>query len=104
MSNSLEHAGAILTIHLDAIRANYRLLRHRLPGAECPPVVQADAHVLGVAAVPPVPVALAGGRVAVWGAGAWAAARWAAGAAVPFWLPVRVFPPASASASAAGRW
>ena len=53
MSNSLEHAGAILTIDLDAIGANYRLLRDRFQGAECAAVVKADAYGLGVEAVAP---------------------------------------------------
>ena len=36
-------AGAILTIDLDAIAANYRILRDRLDGAACAAVVKADA-------------------------------------------------------------
>jgi alanine racemase len=42
------HAGAILTIDLDAIAANYRLLREKAPGAECACVVKADAYGLGM--------------------------------------------------------
>ena len=46
-------AGAILTIDLDAIAANYRTLRDRLDGAACAAVVKADAYGLGVEAVAP---------------------------------------------------
>jgi len=52
-----DHAGAILTIDLDAIRANYRLLRKKARGAECAAVVKADAYGLGAERVAP---ALAG--------------------------------------------
>ena len=44
-------AGAILTIRLDAIRANYRQLRDRLGGARCAGVVKADAYGLGAVEV-----------------------------------------------------
>ena len=37
-------AGALLTIDLDAIRANYRLLREKLGGTACAAVVKADAY------------------------------------------------------------
>lgn len=40
-------AGAILTIDIAALRANYRLLRARLDGAACAAVVKADAYGLG---------------------------------------------------------
>ena len=53
MSTSLEHAGAILTIDLDAICANYRLLRERFGGAEVAAVVKADAYGLGADRVAP---------------------------------------------------
>jgi alanine racemase len=43
-----EHAGAILTIDLGAIAANWRLLRDRLGGAECGAVIKADAYGLGL--------------------------------------------------------
>ena len=43
-----EHAGAILTVDLGAIAANWRLLRDRLHGAECGAVIKADAYGLGV--------------------------------------------------------
>ena len=43
-----EHAGAILTIDLGALAANYRLLRERAKGAECAAVVKADAYGLGL--------------------------------------------------------
>jgi alanine racemase len=46
-----EHAGAILTVDLGAIAANWRLLRDRLGGAECGAVVKADAYGLGLAPV-----------------------------------------------------
>jgi alanine racemase len=44
-------AGAVLTIDLAAIGANYRLLCDRLAGAECAAVVKADAYGLGAARV-----------------------------------------------------
>jgi alanine racemase len=44
-------SGAILTIDLDAIRANYRLLRARAPGATCSAVLKSDAYGLGAAPV-----------------------------------------------------
>ena len=47
------HAGAILTIDLDAIAANYRLLREKALGAECACVVKADAYGLGMDRVAP---------------------------------------------------
>jgi alanine racemase len=40
-------AGAILTIDLGAVRANYRMLRDRLGGAQCAAVVKANAYGLG---------------------------------------------------------
>ncbi len=51
------HAGVILTIDLDAIVANYRLLANRLSGASMSAVVKADGYGLGAG---PVAVALAG--------------------------------------------
>ncbi len=42
---------AILTINLDAIKANYRLLIERASGTEVAPAVKADAYGLGAAAV-----------------------------------------------------
>jgi alanine racemase len=45
---SAEHAGAILTIDLAAIGANYRLLRDKAPGAECAAAVKSNAYGLGV--------------------------------------------------------
>jgi alanine racemase len=44
-------AGAILTIDLGAIRANYRLLRGRLGSAQCGAAVKADAYGLGAVPV-----------------------------------------------------
>ncbi|UEM18529.1 alanine racemase [Skermanella mucosa] len=46
-------AGAVLTVDLDAIRANYRLLRDRLGGTACAGVVKADAYGLGASRVAP---------------------------------------------------
>jgi alanine racemase len=48
------HAGAVLTIDLDAIASNYRLLRQRAGRAACAAAVKADAYGLGA-----VPVAQA---------------------------------------------
>ncbi|MBT5108501.1 MAG: alanine racemase [Rhodospirillaceae bacterium] len=45
------HAGSLLTIDLDAIGANYRLLAERAHPAECAAVVKADAYGLGVGPV-----------------------------------------------------
>jgi alanine racemase len=53
MSGS-EHAGALLTVDLAALAANYRLLRDRAPGCDIAPAVKADAYGLGLAAVAPV--------------------------------------------------
>ncbi|MCX2561454.1 alanine racemase [Acetobacter farinalis] len=47
-------AGAVLTIDLAAIAANYRALDARTPGAICAAVVKADAYGLGAAHVAPV--------------------------------------------------
>ena len=44
-------AGAVLTIDLAALVANYRFLRDRLVGADCAAVVKADAYGLGAARV-----------------------------------------------------
>lgn len=53
-SSPPEHrAGAILTIDLAAIRANYRLLCERLGGVACGGVVKANAYGLGVYKVAP---------------------------------------------------
>lgn len=52
-------AGAILTIDLDAIAANYRLLTAKVAPAECAAVVKADAYGLGLAFA--VPALLAAG-------------------------------------------
>jgi alanine racemase len=49
-------AGAVLSIDLDAIRANYRLLRARIGNTPCAAVLKADAYGLGAA---PVGAALA---------------------------------------------
>ena len=56
MSNT-DRAGAVLTIDLTAIVANWRLLAARAAPAECAAVVKADAYGLGMAQVAP---ALAG--------------------------------------------
>jgi alanine racemase len=42
------HAGAILSIDLDAVAANYAKLRNKLKGAMCAAVVKADAYGLGL--------------------------------------------------------
>lgn len=52
---------AVLTIDLDAIGANWRLLRDRLGGVPCAAVVKADAYGLGMARVAPA-LAAAGCR------------------------------------------
>ncbi len=41
------HAGTALTIDLDAIRDNYRLLRAKASGAACAAVLKADAYGMG---------------------------------------------------------
>ena len=46
-------AGALLTVDLDAIRANYRLLRERAAPAVCAGVMKADAYGLGMDKVAP---------------------------------------------------
>ena len=48
-----ERAGAFLSIDLDAIRANYRLLREHAGPAACAGVMKADAYGLGMAFVAP---------------------------------------------------
>ena len=48
-----ERAGAVLTIDLTAIVANYRLLCRRLGAAGCAAVVKADAYGLGASQVAP---------------------------------------------------
>jgi alanine racemase len=50
---SARQAGAILTVDLRAIAANYRLVRARLGAAECGAVLKADAYGLGAAHVGP---------------------------------------------------
>ncbi|MGE4521897.1 MAG: alanine racemase [Acetobacter sp.] len=47
-------AGAVLSIDLAALAANYRLLAEQAGGAVCAAVVKADAYGLGVAQVAPV--------------------------------------------------
>lgn len=47
------HAGALLTIDVDAICANWRALKARLARAECAAVVKADAYGLGALQVAP---------------------------------------------------
>lgn len=48
------HAGTVLTIDLEAIRDNFRLLRARANGAACAAVLKADAYGLGAVRVAPV--------------------------------------------------
>lgn len=54
MADREKQAGAVLTIDLGAVRANYRFLRSRLAGASCGAAVKADAYGLGA-----IPVAKA---------------------------------------------
>jgi alanine racemase len=54
MPISDQHAGAVLTIDLDAIRQNYALLRIRSGQAACAAVLKADAYGLGATRVAPV--------------------------------------------------
>lgn len=49
-----KHAGAVLTIDLDAIRDNYRLLRGKAGNAACAAVLKADGYGLGAASIAPV--------------------------------------------------
>jgi alanine racemase len=46
-------AGAVLTVDLDAVRANWRLLAERAGAAVCAGVMKADAYGLGMEAVAP---------------------------------------------------
>lgn len=55
-------AGAVLTVDLDAVAANYRLLAERAAGAVVAGVMKADAYGLGMAQVAPA-LARAGCRV-----------------------------------------
>lgn len=48
-----ERSGAILTVDLGALRANYRLLRERAAPAACAAVLKSDAYGLGAAALAP---------------------------------------------------
>ncbi|RJF96820.1 alanine racemase [Noviherbaspirillum cavernae] len=54
MNADMQRAGAILTIDLDAVRDNHRLLRARTGGAVCAAVMKADAYGLGAQQVAPV--------------------------------------------------
>jgi len=54
-------AGALLTIDLEAIVANWRQLQARVGSADCAAVVKADAYGLGAAQVAPA-LAAAGCR------------------------------------------
>jgi alanine racemase len=49
-----ERAGALLTVDLAALAANFRLMRDRAPGCEMAPALKADAYGLGAATVAPV--------------------------------------------------
>jgi alanine racemase len=51
LDQAKSRAGAVLTVDLDAIRANYRLLRERAAPAACSAVLKSDAYGLGAAAV-----------------------------------------------------
>src|SRR3989338_3650048 len=48
-----DHCGAVLTIDLDAVAANYRLLADKSGKAICAAVVKADAYGLGMAKLVP---------------------------------------------------
>ena len=52
-ASELARAGAILTVDLGAIRANYRLLAAQAPAASCAAVMKADAYGLGMEQVAP---------------------------------------------------
>ena len=51
MTSSLAHAGAVLTIDLDAIVSNWRMLSEKLGSSECSAVVKANAYGLGATRV-----------------------------------------------------
>jgi len=51
LSNQPKNSGALLTVDLAAIRANYRLLRERAAPAICSAVLKSDAYGLGAPAV-----------------------------------------------------
>lgn len=53
LAGAQARAGAILTVDLDAIRANYRLLAARAPASHCAAVMKADAYGLGMEQVAP---------------------------------------------------
>ncbi|MGH8807913.1 MAG: alanine racemase [Noviherbaspirillum sp.] len=53
MAGEKQHAGAILTIDLDAVRVNYRRLRRQAGAAACAGVLKADAYGLGAARIAP---------------------------------------------------
>jgi alanine racemase len=54
MKSGAGHAGAVLTIHLEAVRWNYRFLRRKLAShVRCAAVVKADAYGLGARYVAP---------------------------------------------------
>ncbi|MEQ8967035.1 MAG: alanine racemase [Azospirillaceae bacterium] len=60
-TDPITRAGAVLTIDLDALAANYTSLAERSAPSECAAVVKADAYGLGLAEVAPV-LARAGAR------------------------------------------
>jgi alanine racemase len=51
MSAAMQRAGALLTVDLDAIVFNWRMLSKLAGNAECAAVVKADAYGLGAAEV-----------------------------------------------------
>ncbi|HEY0832775.1 MAG TPA: alanine racemase, partial [Azospirillum sp.] len=51
MSDAFGRAGAVLTIDLGAVVANWRRLRDRVAPARCAAVVKADAYGLGMVVV-----------------------------------------------------
>ena len=56
-----EAAQATLTVDLDALRANWRLLADRVAPAQCTAVVKADAYGIGIERAVPA-LAREGGR------------------------------------------
>ncbi|HYG85178.1 MAG TPA: alanine racemase [Azospirillum sp.] len=52
-SNRADTAAAVLTVDLDAVVANWRMLRDRVAPGRCAAVVKADAYGLGAAGVAP---------------------------------------------------
>lgn len=92
-------AGAILTVDLAAVRANYRLLAGLCAPAECAAVVKADAYGLGAAHVVP---ALAAEGCRTFFTAHWQEARVLPAAARTIYVLNGVMPGAEAAAAAEG--